>query len=186
MTLDKSDVKIEQKVEKEGRKELVELNEASKLVWAVSQGIAHLRDNTFRGWNREFTYREYEGKWRRKLEDASRLIGDARMHNQRVRKLSERVYNDIRDIRGGGKSKNLLTRNEAFILGQCGNLKHKLDEARAVVEQAIAGVGSFAIGDLWQVADRAYKAIVEIIKKLRELYVIEQQVEVSTEKYLGT
>jgi|ETN01SMinimDraft_4_1059930.scaffolds.fasta_scaffold87281_2 hypothetical protein len=183
MTLDKSDVKIEQKVEKEERKELVELNEASKLVWAVSQGIAHLRDNPFQ---REFTYREYEGKWRRKLEDASRLIGDARMHNQRVRKLSERVYNDIRDIRGGGKDKNLLTRNEAFILGQCGNLKHKLDEARAVVEQAIAGVGSFKISDLGQAADRAYKAIVEIIEKLRELYVIEQQVEVSTEKYLGT
>lgn len=177
MVLDKTDVKVEQKVEREGRKEILELKEASELVFQVGVQAHEGRPS-----------KEVKNEWRKKLEDAAREIATARIHNQRVRKLAKRLYKDMKDIRGA-KEKQLrefLTKNEAFILGSCNNLNHLLDEARAIVQQAITGTASFSYYDIYTTTDRAYKAIVKIIQILRELFYIEHQVETATEKYVGT
>jgi|TARA_Y100000031_G_scaffold147075_1_gene181678 hypothetical protein len=183
MVLDKTDVKVEQKVEREGRKEILELKEASELVFQV--GVQAHEGYSLR---RNRPSKEVENELRKKLEDAAREIATARIHNQRVRKLAKRLYKDMKDIRGA-KEKQLrefLTKNEAFILGSCNNLNHLLDEARAIVQQAITGTASFSYYDIYTTTDRAYKAIVKIIQILRELFYIEHQVETATEKYVGT
>jgi len=109
------------------------------------------------------------------------------MHNDRVRKLSKRLYKDLKSIRQAPKKelRDFLTGVELNVLVKCNNIKHYIDESAALIGQArgILFTKEAKLGDVMNATYRVFRSITRIMDFIRNLYLMEKQVEEATEAY---
>jgi len=138
MGIASDDARIEQQVLNQDYKELRDINEAIKLIMSVHRNASEIYNEGRVGHDLIAKYTNSINTDKHNLEAAARKIGNAKKHNENVRKLAKRVYNSIKKIRLAKKKETVgfLTRVEANTLVKCNNIKHLLDQAKAQTEQA--------------------------------------------------
>lgn len=190
MVVTKEDVKIERRVENEARKELQELYLALFHVLKINNILHKKRKSIINRSEPTLNDKEKE-EFLERLEKSSRLVLDAKMHIPGIKKLSQRIYNDLMDIRGGmkGEENNFLTKSEAEILAKCDDLTNTLTKANALIQAFKNGISRYRTGttiilqNLLREVESIYQAVIGIVDTLKAIFNLEKQVEVSTKRY---
>lgn len=158
-----NDVKMEQAVEQTEIKELREL-----------QGVHDLIMNKLRG---HLTYGYDSAKIALPvLEEAARLLADARIRNKTISDFGKRLYKDFASFRGGAQAK-FLTADEKRIILTTMNVSSHLQNLFDNLEFIISIVKR---GDVSSVELRLQSFLSELrglIQTVRQQYLLEKQLD---------
>ncbi len=151
-----SDAKIERNLEREGLKEVQELEEA----WHILEQI-----------------RTPVGSEIRNIETAARLVLTARSHNKNLAALSKRLWGDLMSFRGGGKADKFLTSNEMKVLSTTLSITPHLDNIVSNLEFAVVLYKRHQVGSGYDKIRDVMNELHSVISTIKELFIIERQLD---------
>ena len=174
--MDKDDVKLEKKVEKETHDEIKCLRMVLDFLHhLIASKYSDSEISTFQGSSLD-SFRKDKKHLLNELKKALNQISNAKKHNKKMKRLSENISRNLHAFRNNPDGCR-LTKHEKRIISTAKSLNLHMDDIRSRIEHSVDKMKGGLFDEARNESSEAANKIRTVVDSLEHLYFIERKLE---------